>query len=139
MLYIKADGWAKWHIFLMQALLLCSYDAFKILPRGPSDPELPYFCKDRYVSYRNYMQGNKEHDPIIGERIGTLTSADRIYPMDDWVGWHLQIHDPVFQCIGISKLQETQMFKRGWETVPSPKNQPWPPYRRRETSKKPRN
>ena len=53
MLYIKADGWAKWHIFLMQALLLCSYDAFKILPRGPSDPELPYFCKDRYVSYRN--------------------------------------------------------------------------------------
>ena len=58
------------------------------------------------------MQGNKEHDPIIGERIGTLTSADRIYPIDDWVGWHLQIHDLVFQCIGISKLQETQMFKR---------------------------
>ena len=32
------------------------------------------------------MQGNKEHDPIIGERTGTLTSADRIYPIDDWVG-----------------------------------------------------
>ena len=27
--------------------LLCSYDAFKVLPRGPYDPELPYFCKDR--------------------------------------------------------------------------------------------
>ena len=50
------------------------------------------------------MQGNKEHDPIIGERTGTLTSADRIYPMDDWVGWHLQIHDPVFHCIALGYL-----------------------------------
>ena len=51
-LYIK-HGLAKWHIFSMQAFLHCSYDAFKVLPRGLSDPELPYFCKDRYVSYRN--------------------------------------------------------------------------------------
>ena len=47
--------------------------------------------------------------------------------MIGWVGWHLQIHDPVFHCIGISKLQETQIFKRGRETVPGPRNQSWSP------------
>ena len=87
------------------------------------------------------MQGNKEHDPIIGERTGTLTSADRIYPIDDWVGL-VGIYKSTTQssiALAYSKLQETQMFKRVPRLCPVLEINLGPPYGRKQTSKKPRN
>ena len=87
------------------------------------------------------MQGNKEHDPIIGERTGTLTSADRIYPIDDWVGWlaftnprpSLPLH---WHILSYKRLKCSKGVPR---LCPVLEINLGPPYRRKQTSKKPHN